>query len=80
MSRITVSINAAATPVGAHRGGSSFTLSRAAHDAGRVLTVAAGVALITLAVLVPVGLLAGIAAWVVVTLRQRRRERSLDVA
>ena len=79
MSRITVSINAAATPVG-HRGGSSFTLGKAAHDAGRVLTVAAGVALITLAVLVPVALLAGIAAWVAATVRQRRRERSLDVA
>jgi hypothetical protein len=79
MSRITLTINAAATPAG-HSGGSSFTLSKAAHDAGRVLTVAAGVALITLAVLVPVALLAGIAAWVAVTLRQRRRERSLDVA
>ena len=79
MSRITLTINAAATPAG-HSGGSSFTLSKAAHDAGRVLTVAAGVALITLAVLVPVALLAGIAAWVAVTVRQRRRERSLDVA
>jgi hypothetical protein len=79
MSRITLSINAAATPAG-HGGGSSFTLGKAAHDAGRVLTVAAGVALITLAVLVPVTLLAGIAAWVAVTVRQRRRERSLDVA
>ena len=79
MSRITLTINAAATPAG-HSGGSSFTLGKAAHDAGRVLTVAAGVALITLAVLVPVALLAGIAAWVAVTVRQRRRERSLDVA
>ncbi len=79
MSRITLTINAAATPV-AHGGSSSFTLRRAAHDAGRVLTVAAGVALITLAVLVPVALLVGIAAWLTVTVRQRRRERSLDVA
>ncbi len=79
MSRITLTINAAATPAG-HRGSSSFTLGKAAHDAGRVLTVAAGVALITLAVLVPVALLVGIAAWVAVTVRQRRRERSLDVA
>jgi hypothetical protein len=79
MSRITLTINAAATPAG-HRASSSFTLGKAAHDAGRVLTVAAGVALITLAGLVPVALLVGIAAWVAVTVRQRRRERSLDVA
>ena len=79
MSRITLTINAAATPV-RHGGGSSFTLGKAAHDAGRVLTVAAGVALIALAVLIPAALFAGLVAWVVVTVRQRRRERTLDVA
>ncbi len=79
MSRITLTINAAATPV-RHGGGSSFTLGKAAHDAGRVLTVAAGVALIALAVLIPAALFGGLVAWVVVTVRQRRRERTLDVA
>jgi hypothetical protein len=57
-----------------------FTIGRAAHDAGRVLTVAAGVALITLAALVPVGLLVALAAWVTLWVRRRRREQALDVA
>ena len=47
-----------------HSSGGSFTLGRAAHDAGRVLTVGAGVALIALAVLVPVGLVAALAWWI----------------
>jgi hypothetical protein len=55
-----------------------FTIGRAAHDAGRVLTVAAGVALIALAALVPVALLAALVAWVVLWLRRRRREQALD--
>ena len=41
----------------AHKSSGSFTLGKAAHDAGRVLTVAAGVALIALAALVPLALL-----------------------
>ena len=79
-SQISLTIGAAAVPV-THGGGSTgFTLGRAAHDAGRVLTVAAGVALIALAVLVPVGLLAGLALWIGTTLRRRRREQALDLA
>ena len=50
-----------------------------AHDAGRVLVVAAGVALIALAVLVPVGLVVGLALWVAFAIRRRRREQALDL-
>ena len=51
-------------------GGSAWTPGDALHDAGRVLEVAAGVALIALAVAVPVGLL-GAAAWAAVRLLAR---------
>ncbi len=78
-SQITVTIN---TPtvivVPSHSGGSGFTLRKAAHDAGRVLTVAAGVALIALAALVPVALLGALAWWGAAALRRRRREQTLD--
>jgi hypothetical protein len=46
----------------------------------RVLAVAAGVALIALAALVPAGLLATLAWWNAGTLRRRRREQALDLA
>ncbi|MBV8946498.1 MAG: hypothetical protein JOZ95_13825, partial [Solirubrobacterales bacterium] len=49
-------------------------------DAGRVLTVAAGVVLIALAVLSPLALLAALAWWVGSTVRRRRREQALDAA
>lgn len=78
-SQIQLTINAAsALPATHHHGG--FTLGKAAHDAGRVLTVAAGVALITLAAMVPVGLLAVLAWWIGTTVRRRRREQALDLA
>lgn len=57
-----------------------FTLGKAAHDAGHVLEVAAGVALIALAVLVPLGLLGALAWWIAAALRRRRREQALDLA
>ncbi len=79
MSQITVTINAIATPA-SHGGGSSFTLGKAAHDAGRVLTVAAGVALIALAVLVPLALVGALVWWAGSLIRHRRRERVLDLA
>jgi hypothetical protein len=80
-SAISLTINAGPqppAPAGHHSGG--FTLGNAAHDAGRVLVVLAGVALIALAVLVPVGVLAGIAWWVGGMMTHRRRERALDLA
>ncbi len=77
-SQIAVTIQATAA-AGAGDSGSSFTLGRAAHDAGRVLVIVAGAALIALAVLVPVGLVAALIAWIGFTIRRRRREQVLDL-
>ena len=57
-----------------------FTIGTAVHDALKVLTVTAGVALIVLAVAIPVGLLAALTWWIAATLRRRRREHALDLA
>jgi hypothetical protein len=76
--QIGVTINAAAAVPAAHSGG--FTIGKAAHDARRVLVVVAGVALIVLAVLVPVGLLAALLWWADAVVRRRRREQALDAA
>jgi Flp pilus assembly protein TadB len=80
-SNISLTINAGAQPppTPTHHGG-GFTLGKAAHDAGRVLVVVAGVMLIALAVLVPVALLAALAWWVGGMVTHRRRERALDLA
>jgi hypothetical protein len=78
-SQVSVDVNGYVGPV-AHSHSSGFTIGKAAHDAGRVLTVAAGVALISLAVLVPLALVGGLAAWIAATVRRRRREQALDVA
>ncbi|HZE04000.1 MAG TPA: DUF4349 domain-containing protein, partial [Solirubrobacteraceae bacterium] len=77
-SRISVTIQAVAAPPPVSHG-SGFTLGRAAHDAGRVLVVVAGAALIALAVLVPFALLAALAAWAGLAIRRRRREHALDL-
>jgi hypothetical protein len=78
-SQITLSLNAAAPPAPfSHHSG--FTLGKAAHDAGRVLTVAAGVALISLAALVPVALVGALAWWIWAAIGRRRREQALDAA
>ncbi|HUO70168.1 MAG TPA: DUF4349 domain-containing protein [Solirubrobacteraceae bacterium] len=79
-SQISVSINAAQTPVTHGAGTGGFSLGKAAHDAGRVLTIGAGVALIALAVLVPVGLVAALVWWIGSAVRRRRREHALDIA
>jgi hypothetical protein len=70
---VSIQATAAAAP------GSSFTIGRALHDAGRVLVVVAGAALIALAVLVPVGLVAALLAWAGLAIRRRRREQVLDL-
>jgi hypothetical protein len=76
-SQIALTLNA--NLVAVHPGTSGgFTLGRAVHDAGRVLVVAAGVALIVLAALVPVGLLVALGLWVGALVRRRRREQALD--
>ena len=59
-------------------GGGGFGLDDAVHDAGRVLTVAAGILLISLALLVPLGLIAALAWLVTRTVVRLRRERSLN--
>ncbi|MGI8714979.1 MAG: DUF4349 domain-containing protein [Solirubrobacteraceae bacterium] len=78
-SKVTVTIQASSVPVAPSFHGGGFTLHRALHDAGRVLVVVAGGLLIALAVLVPVGLVVGLAAWVVLRVRRRRREAALDL-
>jgi len=78
-SKIALTIYAA-TPVAKPSHGGGFTLGSAAHDAGRVLVVVAGVALIVLAALVPVALLAALGIWIGLALRRRRRDQALDAA
>jgi hypothetical protein len=79
-SNVEVSINTGIPPTPVHHTSKGFTLGKASHDAGRVLTVAAGVALISLAALVPVLLVAALIWWVAIMLRRRRREQALDMA
>jgi hypothetical protein len=80
-SRLDVTINAGSAPVPAHHSPNhGFTLGRAVHDAGRVLTVVAGVVLITLAAMVPIGLVMGLAISIGAPIRRRRREHALDLA
>ena len=72
LSSVTLQI----TSEGASEG--DWSLGDALDDAGRVLTVAAGIALITAAVLLPVALIAAIAYFVLSSARNRSRERALD--
>jgi hypothetical protein len=58
--------------------GGSWTPGDAAHDAVRVLEVSAGVALIALAVLVPIGLVGAAGGFAAVAVRRRRREAALS--
>jgi Domain of unknown function (DUF4349) len=60
--------------------GGSWDPGDAAHDALRVLEVGAGVALIGLAVLVPLAVLGTAAGFAAGALRRRRREAALDAA
>jgi hypothetical protein len=76
-SQVNVTIDPATPVPVAHKG---FTIGKAAHDAGHVLTVAAGVALIALAVIVPLSLLVALGWWVISAVQRRRREQALDLA
>jgi hypothetical protein len=60
--------------------GGRWTPADALRDAGRVLEVSAGVAVIALAVLVPLGLLGALAAVAGRMVVRRRRERALELA
>lgn len=79
-SRVSVTINGGVVEPGVAPGpgGGGFGVGRAARDAARVLDVAAGVALIGLAALVPFALLASLGWWTLRTLRRRRRQQALD--
>jgi len=79
-SQLSLQINARTVPAPVSHGSGGFGIGKAAHDAGRVLTVAAGVALITLAALTPIALVAALFWWVGSALRRRRREQALDAA
>jgi len=79
-SRVDVTLQATNAPPPPSSSGGGFGLRQAGHDAIRVLEVSAGVALIALAVIVPVGLLAALGWWVGAALQRRRRERALDLA
>jgi Domain of unknown function (DUF4349) len=79
-SQLSVQVQARSTPAPVSHGDGGFGIGQAAHDAGRVLTVAAGVALIGLAALTPVALVAALFWWVGTAVRCRRREQALDSA
>lgn len=66
---------------GAERGeGGGWSPGDAFRDALRVLEVAAGVTMVALAVLIPLGLIAGLGAIGTRAARRRRREQALDAA
>jgi hypothetical protein len=79
-SQLSLSINARPAPAPVAHGSGGFGIGRAAHDAERVLTVAAGGALIAIAALTPVALVVALAWWVAAAVRRRRREQALDSA
>jgi hypothetical protein len=81
-SRVYVSLQATAGSGNGSGGGDNggFGIGKAGHDALRVLEVSAGVALIALAVLVPIALLGALGWWIGMTVQRRRRERALDLA
>ena len=75
--RIVTSHGAGVTPPAAEGSDGSWGVGDALHDAGHILTIAAGVALIALAILGPLALIA-FAFWLANRFRVRRlRERTL---
>ena len=79
-SQLSLQITAKSAPAPVSHGSGGFGIGRAAHDAGRVLTVAAGVALIALAGIAPIALVVALVWWVGSALTRRRREQALDAA
>lgn len=78
LATVGVEVTSAPRKHAAAPGHGSWTPGDAAHDALRVLEVSAGVALIALAVLVPLTLLGAAGGFAAVTLRRRRREAALS--
>ena len=71
-------VNVDVTSNGSAAGDDGWSLSDALDDAGRVLEVIAGVALIGLAVLVPLALVGALVYLMTARARWRNRERALD--
>ncbi len=74
----TVAVTVQGTGKATKNDGGAWTPRDALHDAGRILQVAGGVALIALAVLAPLAILAALALLAGRTLRRHRRESALD--
>jgi hypothetical protein len=75
---VGVDVTGVARKQAAAPSGGSWTPGDAAHDAVRVLEVSAGVALIALAVLVPLALVGAAGGFAAVVVRRRRREAALS--
>ncbi|MEA2142812.1 MAG: hypothetical protein QOI64_1242 [Solirubrobacteraceae bacterium] len=80
LSRVDLTVRGDGEGNGAATGGGSWTPGDAAGDALRVLEVLAGIALVGLAVLVPLGVVTVAVALAVRGERRRRRESALDPA
>jgi hypothetical protein len=80
LATVAVTIEGTGSAAEKDDGGGAWTPRDALHDAGRVLEIAGGVALIALAVLAPLAILAALALLAGRTLRRRRREGALDGA
>jgi hypothetical protein len=79
VSLVPVSVSIASdSQVGSTDEGGGWGISDAFHDAGDVLTVMAGVALVSLAVLLPLALIAAAAYALYALTVKRQRERALD--
>jgi hypothetical protein len=74
----TVAVNVEGTGKADNNGAGAWTPRDALHDAGRVLEVAGGVALIALAVLAPLAILAALAVLAGRSVRRHRREAALE--
>jgi hypothetical protein len=71
-------VNVEVTSNGPASSDDGWSLGDAFDDAGRVLEVIAGIGLITLAILLPLSLLAALAAFAIIRSRRRGREQALD--
>ncbi len=74
----TVGVEVTSDSPGSDDDDGGWTLGDALDDAGRVLEVIGGIALISLAVLLPLSLIAALAAFTISRARRRAREQALD--
>jgi hypothetical protein len=71
-------VNVDVTSEGSATDDGAWSIGDAFDDAGRVLEVIGGIALIALAILIPISLVAALAAFAISRYRARERERALD--